>query len=473
MLNPDGIFVEVENFGPIRKGSIDLRPLTVMTGPSNTGKSWFATLFYTLYNRRVDDPFESLRRNLVDSKNSEKIDSSELVEDPQRWIDNLRSHKRIIFNEKELRALERYLAKNNNRLERELCKSFGFTDREQLIRWNSKKGADIRISSINPSRSQQQLKLCLNVHASASNYKVSLPNSVNLSDQRAYVQDRLINLLLDMDGEHSDAVGAMLAHRVSRIVSEGLFGSNGALYIPAGRVGLMDSFRTIVSSSIQGEGDAETQLNQTSRPLSGVLIDFLQNLINISPERRQKDTSDFASKIENKILKGKIDVDLNQLNFPYFSFSPNRLKKKIPLNVTSSMVSQLAPIVLFLRYLSGRNRIIILEEPEVHLHPKMQVNLVDEIAELIKNGYKVVITTHSEVIVAALSNHVITAENLNTGWLHPKNVGFWRFDASTDNEGTVVEEVKWDLDEGGYDHRFDRVSIEMLNVWLKEREKTA
>ena len=38
----------VSNFGPIIEADIDLRPLTVFAGPSNTGKSYMATLIYAL-----------------------------------------------------------------------------------------------------------------------------------------------------------------------------------------------------------------------------------------------------------------------------------------------------------------------------------------------------------------------------------------------------------------------------------------
>ena len=39
----------VSNFGPIAKAQIDLRPLTVFVGPSNTGKSYMAILIYALH----------------------------------------------------------------------------------------------------------------------------------------------------------------------------------------------------------------------------------------------------------------------------------------------------------------------------------------------------------------------------------------------------------------------------------------
>ena len=40
--------LSVTNFGPIAEGKIELRPMTVFVGPSNTGKSYLAILIYAL-----------------------------------------------------------------------------------------------------------------------------------------------------------------------------------------------------------------------------------------------------------------------------------------------------------------------------------------------------------------------------------------------------------------------------------------
>ena len=45
----DSLELEVANFGPIVEAKIDLRPLTVFVGPSNTGKSYLAILIYALH----------------------------------------------------------------------------------------------------------------------------------------------------------------------------------------------------------------------------------------------------------------------------------------------------------------------------------------------------------------------------------------------------------------------------------------
>ena len=46
--------ISAKNFGPIVSGSVDLRPLTVFVGPSNTGKTYLATLTYALHKALPD-----------------------------------------------------------------------------------------------------------------------------------------------------------------------------------------------------------------------------------------------------------------------------------------------------------------------------------------------------------------------------------------------------------------------------------
>lgn len=52
---PPDVRISVANFGPIADGTIDLRPLTVFVGPSNTGKTYFAILIYSTTEGRQGD----------------------------------------------------------------------------------------------------------------------------------------------------------------------------------------------------------------------------------------------------------------------------------------------------------------------------------------------------------------------------------------------------------------------------------
>ena len=54
---PKNLELSVANFGPIARANIDLRPMTVFVGPSNTGKSYLAILIYALHRFFGGRPF--------------------------------------------------------------------------------------------------------------------------------------------------------------------------------------------------------------------------------------------------------------------------------------------------------------------------------------------------------------------------------------------------------------------------------
>ena len=70
------------------------------------------------------------------------------------------------------------------------------------------------------------------------------------------------------------------------------------------------------------------------------------------------------------------------------------------------MVSELAPVVLYLRHVVQQGDTLIIEEPEAHLHPTAQVEFTRLLAGAVKAGVRVVITTHSEWVLWELANLV-------------------------------------------------------------------
>ena len=70
------------------------------------------------------------------------------------------------------------------------------------------------------------------------------------------------------------------------------------------------------------------------------------------------------------------------------------------------MVSELAPVVLYLRHVVRPEDVIIIEEPEAHLHPAMQVEFTRQLAAAVRAGVRVIATTHSERILEELANLV-------------------------------------------------------------------
>lgn len=60
-----------------------------------------------------------------------------------------------------------------------------------------------------------------------------------------------------------------------------------------------------------------------------------------------------------------------------------------------------------------KNQILILDEPEVHLHPKWQLELAKVIAYLYEQGVKIVVNSHSPYMIEALQRFTKKGENVN------------------------------------------------------------
>jgi predicted ATPase len=73
-------------------------------------------------------------------------------------------------------------------------------------------------------------------------------------------------------------------------------------------------------------------------------------------------------------------------------------------------ISQVLPIILEGLRISN-DETLILEQPEVHLHPKVQSNLTDFLISLVEQGKNVIVETHSDHLITRLRRRI--AEDLS------------------------------------------------------------
>jgi predicted ATPase len=79
----------------------------------------------------------------------------------------------------------------------------------------------------------------------------------------------------------------------------------------------------------------------------------------------------------------------------------HELNKKIDLTNVGVGVSQLLPVVVSC-LLADPDSVILLEQPELHLHPAVQQRLADFLLACAKSGRQLIVETHSEYIVSRL-----------------------------------------------------------------------
>ena len=102
-------------------------------------------------------------------------------------------------------------------------------------------------------------------------------------------------------------------------------------------------------------------------------------------------------------------------------------------------VSQVLPVLVAL-IAANPGQLVYLEQPELHLHPRAQVALAQVLADAAKRGVRVVVETHSSLLLLGIQT--LVAE----GGLSPELVKLHWF---TRQEDGVTEVDSVDLDEAG------------------------
>jgi len=119
-----------------------------------------------------------------------------------------------------------------------------------------------------------------------------------------------------------------------------------------------------------------------------------------------RDILKLAELPQEAILEGTLDLSRSEPELPgeiLFELSGDG-EVTLDMPVVSSMVKGLSSLVLYLRYIAKPRDLLVIDEPEMNLHPEAQVKLAEFLAMLVNAGLNVLITTHSPYIVDHLVN---------------------------------------------------------------------
>ena len=124
-------------------------------------------------------------------------------------------------------------------------------------------------------------------------------------------------------------------------------------------------------------------------------------------------------------------------------------------------VSQVLPVIVALTA-AEQGQLVYIEQPELHLHPRAQVALARVLVDAAKRGVRVVVETHSSLLLLGIQT--LVAE----GDLSPDLVKLHWF---TRNEGGVTEVTSADLDDAGaygnWPEDFADVSLHAQSGYIK------
>ena len=106
-------------------------------------------------------------------------------------------------------------------------------------------------------------------------------------------------------------------------------------------------------------------------PFSGMIGDFLKQIVSYSEsEESSSSVRRVAELLEAELLEGKIEVKRSTPEAPpEFLYRPAQAEEGLRMSHAAATVSELAPLVLFLKGVVEPGDVLIIEEPESHLHP--------------------------------------------------------------------------------------------------------
>ena len=141
-------------------------------------------------------------------------------------------------------------------------------------------------------------------------------------------------------------------------------------------------------------------------PLPGTSADFLSLLLSDTEDLPSKQREDprFRSVIKDFENDLRAEIVIEERTNGIDAVVAVTPEGEFPLSRVSSMLSELAPVILVLKGSLCRSDHITIDEPEAHLHPAMQRRGASFLADVVGRGTGVVVTTHSDFFVGEINN---------------------------------------------------------------------
>lgn len=454
--------IAVENFGPIKKGAVDLKPLTILIGPSNSGKSYMSTLIYSVLSSEILRGFfrfhaksglrTSIRKELRTLIRNNSDNTFAIPLDTTKKMYSLII--REIFG---------------NHLKQNLERNFR-TSLENLTR-NNATPANIKIStfadlvvSMNDDvklrrTTTPDTKYVFNISDSIDSFTVTSNESVititiNEKYKQKFLSQHAADLMISL--MHAE----LLKKNTPKLIP---------FYFPASRSGILETYPE-TAASVMEDLSYSVFTNVDEPIIGGIIADFIAPLILL--ERKKAPFFKLAEEMELRVLHGSVDARISKSSPPQIIYTSD--KNVIPLDNASSAVSELAPLSIYLKYVvQGKSSLLIIEEPESHLHPHAQAILAKYIVKMVRAGLNILVTTHSAFLLAEFGKYVLAGKldektrkalKVETHLVEDE-VSPYVFRRNRDKSYST-KRIPFDDEDGISQEEFGKVEHELYNQWL-------
>ncbi|KJV06460.1 AAA family ATPase [Methylocucumis oryzae] len=404
--------VTVKNLGQIREATFQVRPVTVITGPNGTGKSFFTKALYSVlnvinknvYHQSITGTIKQIQLQLDTLNESIKNDVDiEILESIKTDLKQLISE----FESASSWKIQEYFSFASSRvsvIENMRNRFNGYID-SLKITFTKLEHVASTIDALNNNFDDFLFKLNNPIQHCVHIFSIQLSNELkdnfqisSLAELINYAEDKSkihINQLLTIEINGVEKIGFEIAedfiYEIDRFLSVVYFESpaywrvRGALRLAKEhRPGLLESIYRFFAG-------------KQENVLSGVPKYFYELDEALSAKTKLEPIFIEASQRLKDILGGEFVFKGSDLSFK------NNTGNVISKNLVSLGMTNLGIIHALLRQnLITAGSFIFIDEPETNLHPDWQVKLVDVLLLLANAGVNVVMTTHSQDFAKAL-----------------------------------------------------------------------
>jgi hypothetical protein len=164
------------------------------------------------------------------------------------------------------------------------------------------------------------------------------------------------------------------------------------VYLPASRTGFMQLYKAATRRSLR-EAFRRDAGDRQELELTTPAFHFIDMLaFGLKKEIAATHCAEEADFLES-YMSGRVEL-VAGLGVNEYRYHPTGARSPLPMQLSSALITELTPLVLALRHLDAV-RVLVLEEPEAHVHPELQRRIAQVVVRLIRKGVCVWITTHS------------------------------------------------------------------------------
>jgi hypothetical protein len=384
----------VEGLGRIDQAEVRVRPLTLFVGENNSGKSYLASLLWDFY-ARMPEVFA------FHSSETRALLASPRYQACSRWLtDKLSLEEPYALTEADVELL---LSWFNERLGEKKAavvqRVFGRSSVSLGGMRVDDLSLDASFSLVFQHAQQGQPGI---VAFTARGYAPGAPRTLE------------IELVPDVDASspsHRTILITVIAQLLSHMRAPGYlpreYIPGDPVYLPASRTGFMLLYKGVLAGLIDSGATGAIGPGRPPPPgvqLTAPAVHFLQLLaLGLKSDNKGPYAAE-ADLIERHAFPGTValagGVGVNEVEYRHDPAQP-----PLPMQLSSSLVTELAPLILVLRHANDLP-FLVLEEPEAHLHPRLVRLVAQVIARLVRKGVQVCVTTHSADFCQQINNFI-------------------------------------------------------------------